>query len=71
MQDSDLAELYQVQTFRLNEAVKRNCKRFPEDFMFQLTAEPSKNSLIRLPLLNVASAFVIQTRSNFPPHAIR
>jgi len=39
MLDSDLAELYQVPTFRLNEAVKRNRNRFPEDFMFQLTAE--------------------------------
>ena len=37
MLDSDLAELYQVATFRLNEAVKRNKDRFPEDFMFQLT----------------------------------
>jgi hypothetical protein len=39
MLDSDLADLYQVQTFRLNEAVKRNGKRFPEDFMFQLTRD--------------------------------
>lgn len=39
MLDSDLAELYQVPTFRLNEAVKRNRLRFPEDFMLQLTAE--------------------------------
>src|SRR4051794_576680 len=38
MLDSDLAELYQVPTFRLNEAVKRNRDRFPEDFMFQLIA---------------------------------
>ena len=37
MLDADLAELYQVPTGRLNEAVKRNCKRFPTDFMFQLT----------------------------------
>jgi len=37
MIDSDLAELYQVSTKRLNEAVKRNIKRFPEDFMFRLT----------------------------------
>ena len=36
MRDSDLAELYQVPTFRLNESVKRNWERFPEDFMFQL-----------------------------------
>lgn len=39
MLDSDLAELYQVATFRLNEAVKRNRNRFPEDFMFQLTKQ--------------------------------
>src|SRR5215831_16064430 len=39
MLDSDLADLYQVPTFRLNEAVKRNRDRFPEDFMFQLTKE--------------------------------
>jgi hypothetical protein len=38
MLDSDLAELYGVQTFRLNEAVKRNRRRFPPDFMFQLSA---------------------------------
>ena len=37
--DSDLAKLYGVQTFRFNEAVKRNRSRFPEDFMFQLTKE--------------------------------
>ena len=37
MIDRDLAELYQVETRRLNEAVKRNIKRFPSDFMFQLT----------------------------------
>lgn len=37
MIDSDLAHLYGVPTFRLNEQVKRNIKRFPEDFMFQLT----------------------------------
>ncbi|MGO8817248.1 MAG: ORF6N domain-containing protein [Terriglobia bacterium] len=38
MLDSDLAELYQVSTKRLNEQVKRNVKRFPGDFMFKLTA---------------------------------
>jgi hypothetical protein len=37
--DTDLAKLYGVQTFRLNEAVKRNRERFPEDFLFQLTKE--------------------------------
>ena len=39
MLDSDLADLYQVPTKRLNEAVRRNAARFPEDFMFQLTQE--------------------------------
>ncbi len=37
MLDRDLAQLYGVATKRLNEQVKRNIKRFPEDFMFQLT----------------------------------
>ncbi|MCX7148656.1 MAG: ORF6N domain-containing protein [Rhodocyclales bacterium] len=39
MLDADLAELYGVTTKRLNEQVKRNIERFPEDFMFQLNAE--------------------------------
>ena len=39
MLDFDLAEMYQVETKRLNESVKRNIKRFPSDFMFQLTKE--------------------------------
>ena len=37
MLDFDLAEMYGVETRRLNEQVKRNIERFPEDFMFQLT----------------------------------
>ncbi len=43
MLDSDLAELYQVETRRLNEQIKRNTGRFPEDFMFRLTNEEWKN----------------------------
>jgi len=43
MLDRDLAKLYTVQTFRLNEQVKRNIKRFPDDFMFQLTKEEFDN----------------------------
>jgi hypothetical protein len=39
MLDRDLATIYGVPTFRFNEAVRRNIKRFPEDFMFQLTRE--------------------------------
>jgi hypothetical protein len=40
--DRDLAELYGVNTRTLNQAVKRNLKRFPEDFMFQMTKEEFK-----------------------------
>ena len=43
MLDRDLAELYGVETKRLNEQVKRNIERFPEDFMFQLTKEEFEN----------------------------
>jgi len=43
MLDSDLAQLYQVETKALNRAVKRNADRFPEDFMFQLTGEEATN----------------------------
>jgi len=43
MIDSDLSELYGVETRRLNEQVKRNLTRFPEDFMFQLSEDELKN----------------------------
>ncbi|HKZ36895.1 MAG TPA: ORF6N domain-containing protein [Chryseolinea sp.] len=43
MLDDDLADLYQVETRRLNEQVKRNIDRFPEDFMFQLTEKEWEN----------------------------
>ena len=42
MLDSDLAELYAVETKTLNRAVKRNLRRFPQDFMFKLTAEEAE-----------------------------
>lgn len=42
MLDFDLARLYQVKTGELNQSVKRNIKRFPPDFMFQLTSEEVK-----------------------------
>lgn len=44
MVDRDLASLYGVTTKRLNEQVKRNIKRFPDDFMFQVTAQQRKNN---------------------------
>lgn len=43
MLDRDLAEMYGVLTKALNQAVKRNSDRFPEDFMFQLTNEETQN----------------------------
>jgi len=43
MIDKDLAELYGVPTKRLNEQVRRNRKRFPADFMFQLTKKEEEN----------------------------
>ncbi|MBC8526346.1 MAG: ORF6N domain-containing protein [Candidatus Cloacimonetes bacterium] len=43
MLDSDLAELYNVETKVFNQAVKRNSDRFPSDFMFQLTKEEFDN----------------------------
>jgi hypothetical protein len=45
--DKDLAELYDVTTGNLNKAVKRNLKRFPEDFMFQLTEAEFKNLIFQ------------------------
>ena len=43
MLDRDLATLYGIETKRLNEQVKRNLSRFPEDFMFQLTENEFQN----------------------------
>lgn len=43
MLDRDLAELYKVQTRVLNQAVKRNIKRFPQDFMFKLDKKELEN----------------------------
>ncbi|HEY2726225.1 MAG TPA: ORF6N domain-containing protein [Parafilimonas sp.] len=43
MLDFDLADLYEVPTKVLNQAVKRNIKRFPEDFMFRLTQQEWNN----------------------------
>ena len=45
MLDSDLAELYGIETFNLNKAVRRNLERFPEDFMFQLTKDETASLL--------------------------
>ena len=58
--DSDLAILYGVETKRLNEQVKRNIERFPEDFMFQLT----KVELINLKSQIATSSEIDNSRSS-------
>jgi hypothetical protein len=47
MLDSDLAELYELTTGNMNLAVRRNSRRFPEDFMFQLTAEEAEALILQ------------------------
>ena len=61
MLDFDLAEMYKVETRVLNQAVKRNIERFPDDFMFQLTAEEWQN---------MSSQFVMTSRSKRPKTAM-
>ncbi len=62
MLDFDLAKLYQVETRSLNQSVRRNLKRFPPDFMFQLTAEEDQT---------MRSQFVTASKRNTsaPPFA--
>lgn len=48
MLDEDLAELYQVETKRLKESVRRNMDRFPEDFMFQLSNDEFENLISQI-----------------------
>ena len=52
MLDADLAELYHVETFNLNKAVKRNLERFPEDFMFQLSKEEWSGLIFQIGMSN-------------------
>ena len=52
MLDSDLAQLYGVTTGNLNLAVRRNANRFPEDFMFQLTAAEANSLLLQIAISN-------------------
>ncbi len=58
MLDSDLAAIYQVTTRRLNEQLRRNRKRFPEDFAFQLTAEEFRNLKSQIATSSLRSQFV-------------
>lgn len=61
MLDFDLAKLYQVETRVLNQSVKRNIERFPEDFMFQLSKEEWEN---------ISSQFVMTSRSKRPKSSL-
>jgi hypothetical protein len=65
MLDRDLAELYGVPLKRLNEQVKRNQDRFPDDFMFQLTLEEGKA------VLALRSQFATLKRGEHPKYAPR
>lgn len=62
MMDKDLAELYQVESKRLNEQVKRNIERFPEYFRFQLTQEEYQN------LRSQFATLSLNTESNWEKH---
>ena len=61
MLDFDLAALYEVETRVLNQAVKRNSKRFPEDFMFQLTKEEFETVKSQAVTSNLTSQIVISS----------
>jgi len=69
MLDSDLAELYGVETKRLNEQVTRNIERFPDDFMVQLTIEEAKNLRSQFATLPTESHFRYRPRV-FTEHGI-
>jgi len=62
MLDYDIAILYEVETKRIKEAVRRNTDRFPEDFVFELTAEESKE-------LRTQSATSNRGGNRYPPFA--
>ncbi len=54
MIDRDLAELYGIETRTLNQSVRRNLKRFPEDFMFQMTQDEMQNWKSQIVISNSA-----------------
>ena len=66
---ADLAKLYGIPTFRLNEAVKRNKVRFPSDFMFQLTRkEALEHSTSQIAILNAQGANIKHLPYAFTEH---
>ena len=61
--DRDLARLYRVSTKVLNQAVKRNVDRFPEDFMFQLTMDEASATFLERPTARSRSQIVTLNRT--------
>ena len=70
MLDRDLAEMYGVQTKVLNQAVKRNSTRFPEDFMFQLTDEETQNWKSQIVTSNALKMGVRRNPFAFTEHGV-
>ncbi len=70
MLDFDLAALYEVETRVLNQAVKRNIKRFPRDFMFQLTKTEFESVRFQIDALNQSmSSQIVMTYPSKRPNA--
>jgi phage regulator Rha-like protein len=76
MLDRDLANLYEVETKSLNLSVKRNIKRFPPDFMFQLTKEEYEDLRFQIETLEKGKSLRLQTETSngrggirYMPHA--
>ena len=70
MLDRDLAEMYGVQTKVLNQAVKRNSTRFPEDFMFQLTDKETQNWKSQIVTSNAIEMGVRRNPYAFTEHGV-
>ena len=66
MLDEDLAKIYQVETKRLNEAVKRNIDRFPPEFMFQLTQVEYDNLKSQFATSSLRPQFVTSKTHTLP-----
>jgi hypothetical protein len=77
MLDRDLAEMYEVPTKVLNQAVKRNLRRFPDDFMFQLTRDELDNLISQFVVASskgeaaiLKSQFVTSSSNDISPDLI-
>src|SRR5258708_9269714 len=64
MLDRDLADLYETETKALNLAVKRNIKRFPADFMFQLTKEEYEGLMFQIETLEKGNSLRLQNETS-------